>query len=96
MEPPTRLDQPNGVARTIHDKTRKRRPLPPLEARDWMTPSEVAFALGCSVATVHRLRRGLIPGIEALPCCQYGRKVVFRKVSVAGWRERTEKCRLAA
>jgi hypothetical protein len=77
-------------------RTRRRRPLPPLEARDWMTASETAIALGCSVATVHRMRRGLIPGVEPLPCSQYGRKVVFRKVSVACWRERSENRGLAA
>jgi len=75
---------------------RSRRPLPPLELRDWMTAQETALTLGCSVATVHRLRRGLIPGIEPLPCCQYGRKFVFRKLSIAQWRERNEKGRLAA
>jgi len=61
-----------------------------------MTTSETALVLGCSVATVHRLRRGLIPEIEPLPCIQYGRKVVFRKLSIAQWRERNEKGGLAA
>jgi hypothetical protein len=56
-----------------------------------MTASETALALGCSVATVHRLRRGLIPGVEPLPCSQYGRKYVFRKVPIALWRENNEK-----
>lgn len=75
---------------------RARQPLPPLETRDWMTPSETALTLGCSVATVHRLRRGLFPGIEPLPFIQYGRKIVFRKLSIAQWREFNEKGRLAA
>jgi len=61
-----------------------------------MTPCETAIALGCSVATVHRMRRGLILGIEPLPCSQYGRKVVFRKASVARWQERNEKSGQAA
>jgi hypothetical protein len=61
-----------------------------------MTASETALVLGCSVATVHRLRLGLIRGIEPLPYSQYGRKVVFRKSSVASWRERNEKGGLAA
>jgi hypothetical protein len=74
----------------------KRRSLQPIDARDWMTPYETALAIGCSVATVHRLRRGLLPGIEPLPFCQYGRKVIFRKMSAASWRERTEKSRQAA
>jgi hypothetical protein len=96
VEQPITLDQPDGVASTTHQKTRNRHQLLPLEARDWMTPTETALTLGCSVATVHRLRRGLIPGVEALPCCQYGRKVVFRKLSIARWRERNETGGLAA
>ena len=87
------LSQPNVGARP---RTRARRPLPPQEARDWMTAEETALALGCSVATVHRMRRGQMPGIELLPCSQYGRKVVFRKASIARWRERNEKGGLAA
>jgi len=74
---------------------RNRRPLPPLEARDWMTPNETALALGCSVATVHRLRRGVIPGIEPLPCSQYGRKFIFRKASIAWWQDDNEQRRVA-
>lgn len=96
MEQLIALDHPNVVARTAPKKIRNRRPLSPLESRDWMTPSETALSLGCSIATVHRLRRGLISGVEPLPCCQYGRKVVFRKLSVARWRERNEKGRRAA
>ena len=42
-----------GIGRTIRKRTRNRRPLPPLEARDWMTANEAAVALGCSVATIH-------------------------------------------
>ena len=93
MEQPITLDQPNWVAKSTHKKTRNRRPLPALEVRDWMTPSETALVLGCSVATVHRLRRGLI---EPLPFCQYGRKVVLGKLSIARWRERNETGGLAA
>ena len=85
------LDRPNGVANTIRKKTRNRRLLPPQETRDWMTPGETALALGCSVATVHRLRRGMIPGIEPLPCSQYGRKFVFRRASIARWQDNNEK-----
>ena len=75
---------------------RSRRPLPPPEARDWMTPHETALALGCSVATVHRMRRGLISRVEPLPFSQYGRKSEFRKLPIARWRERNEKGRLAS
>jgi hypothetical protein len=84
------LDQPNEPARTMRRKTRRRRPLPSPETRDWLTPYETALALGCSVATVHQLRRGLIPAVEPLPSCQYGRKIVFRKPTIARWRERNE------
>src|ERR1017187_10173946 len=53
-------DQPNQIARITGKRTRKRHPLPQLETRDWMTPNETALALGCSVAMVHRLRRGVL------------------------------------
>jgi hypothetical protein len=56
-----------------------------------MTPHETALVLGCSVATVHRMRRGLIPGIEPLPCSQYGRRCIFRKASVSIWQDKNEK-----
>ena len=88
------LDRPNGVER-IYRKTRNRRPLPPQETRDWMTANETALALGCSVATLHRLRRGAIPGVEPLPCSQYGRKVVFRKPSISRWQDNNEQRGLA-
>jgi hypothetical protein len=58
-----------------------------------MTAAETALALGCSVVTVHRLRRGIVPGVELLPCLQYGRKVVFRKASITSWQEKNEKGR---
>ena len=77
-------------------RTRARHLLPPQDARDWMTAKETALVLGCSVATLHRIRRGLIHGIEPLPYIHYGRKFVFRKASIACWRERNEKGGLAA
>jgi helix-turn-helix protein len=95
MELPIAPELPNRVAGTTHKKNQQRRPLPSQEARDWMTPIETALALGCSVATVHRLRRGLIAGIEPLPCSQYGRKFIFRKASIARWQDNTEKRGLA-
>jgi hypothetical protein len=84
----------SGLA-TPRKQSRQRRPLPPQEARDWLTPQETALVLGCSIATVHRLRRGLIPGIEPLPCSQYGRKCIFRKPSIARWQDQTENRGLA-
>jgi hypothetical protein len=88
------LFAPTDLARTERaprKKTRKRRPLPSQETREWMTPTETALTLGCSIATVHRLRRGTISGVEPLPCSQYGRKFVFRNASVARWRDDNEK-----
>jgi hypothetical protein len=77
------FDQPNEVARTTRKMPRKRRPLPPQDTRDWMTPNETALALGCGVATFHRQRRGMIPEVKPLPCIQYGWKFVLRKASIA-------------
>lgn len=71
---------------------RSRRPLPAVEARDWMTAEETALALGCSVATLHRLRRGLIQGVAVLPSVAVGtRKFIFRKATVAQWQDQNEK-----
>jgi hypothetical protein len=73
---------------------RTRRPLPAIEVRDWLTPEETATALGCSVATVHRLRRGLIAGVAVLPAVAVGtRKYIFRKASVTRWQDQNEKVR---
>src|ERR1700721_2025330 len=74
------LNLSNGAKRTIRRKTRERR-----------TPTETALAPGCSVAMVHRLRRGVIPGVEPLPCSRYGRKFVFRNASIARWQDDNEK-----
>jgi hypothetical protein len=96
MKPDMERDPTSEGLNGTRTRTRRRRLLPALETRDWMTSREVALALGCGVATVHRMRRGLIAGIEPLPSCQYGRKIVFRKVSIACWRERNETGGLAA
>jgi hypothetical protein len=78
-----------------HNQTRPkryRRPLPVVEARDWMTAEETALALGCSIATIHRLRRGLIAGVAILPAVAIGtRKFIFRKATVAQWQDQSEK-----
>ena len=92
---PFMLDRPNEAASTTPKRTRKRRALPPQEIREWMTANETALALGCSVATLHRLRRGVIPGIEPPPCSRYGRKFVFRKASIARWQDKNEQRGLA-
>jgi hypothetical protein len=70
---------------------RTRRSLPAIEARDWMTAEETGLALGCSIATVHRLRRGLIAGVPILPAVAVGtRKFIFRKATIAHWQEQNE------
>jgi hypothetical protein len=63
-----------------------------METRDWLTAEETAAALGCSVATVHRLRRGLIAGVAVLPAVAVGtRKFIFRKSTIAYWQDQNEK-----
>ena len=89
------IDQSDNVGGERH-AARARRALPPQDAREWLTPKETAVALGCSVATVHRLRRGLIGDIEPLPYSQYGRKIIFWKSSIDAWKQRSEKGRLRA
>jgi hypothetical protein len=93
------MNKPNGsipavspVAQEGAHRRRARRPLPPIDVREWLTPDETATALGCSVATVHRLRRGLIAGVAVLPAVAVGtRKYIFRKASVAHWQDQNEK-----
>jgi hypothetical protein len=53
MQKPMVTDHRNSREQTA----RVRRPLPPQDSREWLTPAEVALALGCSVATVHRQHR---------------------------------------
>jgi Helix-turn-helix domain len=84
-------ERPMPVVPAAPKKTRRRRPLPPQNAREWLTAGEAALTLGCSVATLHRLRRGLIAGVEPLPYSQYGRKVIFRKTSLAQWQDQAER-----
>jgi len=92
MMPLTASDTANETAPNRPAK-RGRRPLLAVETRDWMTAQETASA---SVATVHRLRRGLIPGIPPLPAVPVGtRKFVFRKASVQRWQDENENRGLA-
>ena len=90
MRPRTASDSANETTPHTPAK-RRRRPLLAVETRDWMTAQETASAIGASVATVHRLRRGLIPGIPPLPAVPVGtRKFVFRKASVRRWQDENE------
>jgi hypothetical protein len=89
MMPLTASDTANEIA--FNTAKRSRRPPLAVESRDWMTAHETASAIGASVATVHRLRRGLIPGIPPLPAVPVGtRKFIFRKASVRRWQDETE------
>jgi hypothetical protein len=45
MNPNITLGDPYGVASKDRKRTHTRRPLPPLETRDWMTPNEAGLAL---------------------------------------------------
>ena len=95
MMPLTASDTANEAAPNRPAK-RGRRPLLAVETRDWMTAQETASSIGASVATVHRLRRGLIPGIPPLPAVPVGtRKFVFRKASAQRWQDENENRGLA-
>jgi len=96
METKTTPDQLSTEVQTIRTTKRTRRPLAPLDARHWMTAKETALVLGCSLATVHRLRKGLLAGVERLPCVQFGRKYIFQKSSVARWLEANERIAVSA
>jgi hypothetical protein len=63
--------------------TRERKPLPPTEQRSWLLLIEAALLIGCSLPTIHRLRRGEIEGVPRLPAVQVGkRKWVVLKASL--------------
>jgi hypothetical protein len=95
MMPLTGSEAANETAPDTPAK-RSRHPLSAVETRDWMTAQETASSIGASVATVHRLRRGLIPRIPPLPAVPVGtRKFVFRKASVLRWQDENENRGLA-
>jgi Helix-turn-helix domain len=66
--------------------------IPPVEQRSWLTLAEAARVIGCSKATLHRLRRGEIDGVPRLPTVQLGkRKWVVLKTSLAQWQHENER-----
>ena len=70
---------------------RSRKPLPPPEQRSWLLLGEAAVQIGCSPATIHRLRRGEIIGVPRLPAVQVGkRKWVVLKDSLERWQHENE------
>jgi hypothetical protein len=70
---------------------RIRRRIPPPEQRSWLLLVEAALQIGCSPATIHRLRRGEIAGVPILPAVQVGkRKWVVMKESLERWQHENE------
>jgi hypothetical protein len=70
---------------------RIRRPIPPPEQRSWLLPGEAAAQIGCSPATIHRLRRGEISGVPRLPVVQIGkRKWIVLKESLERWQHEND------
>jgi len=69
---------------------RSRKPIPPPEQRTLLL-GEAAVQIGCSPATIHRLRRGEIAGVPRLPTVQVGkRKWVVLKDSLERWQHENE------
>jgi hypothetical protein len=70
---------------------RARKPLPPPEQRSWLLLVEAGVRIGCSLATIHRLRRGEIAGVPRLPAVQVGkRKWIVLKNSLERWQHENE------
>jgi hypothetical protein len=70
---------------------RNRKPLPPAGERSWLLLVEAAVQIGCSPATIHRLRRGEIDGVPRLPTVQVGkRKWIVLKKSLQRWQHKNE------
>jgi hypothetical protein len=75
---------------------RSRKPLPPPEQRTWLLLVEAALHIGCSPATIHRLRRGEIDGVPRLPAVQVGkRKWIVLKDSLERWQHENEQASAA-
>lgn len=76
--------------------SRIRKLLPPLNQRSWLLLVEAANQIGCSRATIYRLRRGEIEGVPRLPAVQVGkRKWVVLKASLEQWQRENEKVSIA-
>jgi len=73
-------------------KTRGQRSLPPPDKRSWLSLTEAAGLIGCSIATTHRLRRGEIDGVPRLPTVRVGkRKWVVLKATLEKWQRENER-----
>lgn len=87
--PPTQ--ESSSQPGTFHPK-RCRTSVPPPEQRSWLSLAEAAVVIGCSKATLHRLRRAEIAGVPRLPTVQVGkRKWVVLKASLAEWQRENER-----
>jgi hypothetical protein len=76
-------------ARRMNLKSRRRRPLPPAEQRDWLLAHELYPLTGMSEATVNRHARGeLQPMLPSIPVGR--RRRVFFKPTVVVWRTALE------
>lgn len=85
------LSMPNASAR-ISGQHRKPRSVPSPDQRSWLLLTEAAGLIGCSKATIHRLRRGEIEGVPRLPTVQVGkRKWVVLKASLEQWQRENER-----
>jgi hypothetical protein len=70
---------------------RCRRPLRHPQQHSWLLLVEAAVQLGCSPATIHRLRRGEIDGVPRLPAVQVGKcKWIVLKDSMERWQHENE------
>lgn len=67
------ITERTNTGHTDRDKGPRYSSMPALEQRAWLTLAEAAATIGCSKTTLHRLRRGQIPGVPRLPTCS-GRK----------------------
>jgi hypothetical protein len=75
---------------------RSRKPIPPAEQRSWLLLVEAARQIGCSPATIYRLRRGEIDGVPRLPAVQVGkRKWVVLKETLERWQHENEQASAA-
>jgi hypothetical protein len=83
--------QNSPLTRTIYRRPRERKSIPPQDQRSWLLLNEAAVLVGCSHATIHRLRRGEIEGIPRLPAVQVGkRKWVVLKTTLEQWQRENE------
>lgn len=71
--------------------TRNRKPLPPIETRQWLIAEEAAAFIGVSVATLYRFTRGEVAGVPKLPSLPRGSKArVWRKEALEDWMRQCE------